>query len=636
MPYIGRSTDGIGVRNRFLYLASASDTSVSGADANGATLTFTDGAYVDVYLNGVLLKAGTDYNTNTANTIAGLSAMASNDEVTVIVYDVFTVGDMVSATSGGTFSGAITFSSTVSGLDVNGTEIILDADGDTTITADTDDTIDIKIGGSDIFQMTASKLDLNGKELILDADADTSITADTDDQIDIKIAGADDFQFTANTFTAQSGSTIAAQALTATTITASDDVTFTGANYNVMWDKSANDLSFDDNAKLTFGASNDLSVYHDGSNTYIDESGTGALFIRSSRVSMHKYTGETLINATADGAVSLYYDDSKKLETVSSGLEVYNGSTGSSPELILKDMNSGVVADDVGGGLFFYTNDGNGQGSNLAIRQKYENSSGGAGMAFEVGTGSSRDERMRLNTSGQLIMRNASADANACITVRQSVGSGLGGIFIDTYAYYSNIPGINITNGDTNNARNMEDVEFHRNGSLQGYIRISHSSVSFTSSSDYRLKEDAKEITNAFEQIKKLKPYNFKWKQSGVRQDGFFAHEVGEVFDYVAEGEKDDTEVKKKVVRNKDGFVIAQNIEKADWEKRKADADNEEASPKGETTYPTDSTWQEEYEDIKPQTVDNSKLVPMLTACLQEAIAKIETLEAKVKALEEA
>jgi len=48
--------------------------------------------------------------------------------------------------------------------------------------------------------------DLNGAELILDADGDTSITADTDDQIDIKIAGADDFQFTANTFTAASGS----------------------------------------------------------------------------------------------------------------------------------------------------------------------------------------------------------------------------------------------------------------------------------------------------------------------------------------------------------------------------------------------------------------------------------------------
>ena len=82
MSYIGKTTDGFGVRNRFVYLASSGDTSVSGADANGATLTFTDGAYVDVYLNGVLLKPGTDYNTTTANTIAGISSMAADDEVT--------------------------------------------------------------------------------------------------------------------------------------------------------------------------------------------------------------------------------------------------------------------------------------------------------------------------------------------------------------------------------------------------------------------------------------------------------------------------------------------------------------------------------------------------------------------------
>jgi len=113
MPYIGKSPS-FGVRNRFVYVASSGATSVSGADANGATLTFTDGAYVDVYLNGVLLKPTTDYNTSTANTIAGLSALNTNDEVTVVVYDVFTVGDMVSATSGGTFSGAVTLSGGVS------------------------------------------------------------------------------------------------------------------------------------------------------------------------------------------------------------------------------------------------------------------------------------------------------------------------------------------------------------------------------------------------------------------------------------------------------------------------------------------------------------------------------------------
>ena len=51
-----------------------------------------------------------------------------------------------------------------------------------------------------------TSLDMNGTELVLDADGDTSITADTDDQIDVRIAGADDFQFTAHKFTVSSGS----------------------------------------------------------------------------------------------------------------------------------------------------------------------------------------------------------------------------------------------------------------------------------------------------------------------------------------------------------------------------------------------------------------------------------------------
>tara|TARA_Y100001934_G_scaffold207788_1_gene245750 strand:- start:1938 stop:3269 length:1332 start_codon:yes stop_codon:yes gene_type:complete len=153
MSYIGKTTDGFGVRDRFVYVVSGGATSVSGADANGATLKFTDGAYVDVYLNGVLLKAGTDYNTNTSNTIAGIASMSANDEVTVIVYDVFTVADTVSAASGGAFNGAVTANST---LDMNGTELILDADGDTSITADTDDRIDFKTGGSDRMKINSN------------------------------------------------------------------------------------------------------------------------------------------------------------------------------------------------------------------------------------------------------------------------------------------------------------------------------------------------------------------------------------------------------------------------------------------------------------------------------------------------
>jgi len=118
-------------------------------------------------------------------------------------------------------------------------------------------------------------LDTNGNEIVLDADADTSITADTDDQIDIRIAGADDFQFTANTFTAQSGSTIAAQALTATTITASgiiktDDATdaTSTTDGSLQTDGGLSvvkDAVFGDDIKLL----SDASVIHFGTNSEV-------------------------------------------------------------------------------------------------------------------------------------------------------------------------------------------------------------------------------------------------------------------------------------------------------------------------------------------------------------------------------
>ena len=108
MPYLGRSSDGFGVRDRFVYTASGSETSVSGADDNSRTLKYEDGIYVDVFMNGVLLLRDTDYNTNTANTISGLASLAASDIIEVIVYDVFTVADTVSKTKGGSFGGTLT------------------------------------------------------------------------------------------------------------------------------------------------------------------------------------------------------------------------------------------------------------------------------------------------------------------------------------------------------------------------------------------------------------------------------------------------------------------------------------------------------------------------------------------------
>tara|TARA_B100000780_G_scaffold84731_1_gene58056 strand:+ start:11375 stop:11998 length:624 start_codon:yes stop_codon:yes gene_type:complete len=104
MPYIGKSSDGFGIRERFTYLASAGDTTLSGSDSSNRTLTFNDPEYVDVFLNGVRLKNGTDFNLSTVNTVAGLTALAANDELEVIVHDIFSFADTVSSANGGTFS----------------------------------------------------------------------------------------------------------------------------------------------------------------------------------------------------------------------------------------------------------------------------------------------------------------------------------------------------------------------------------------------------------------------------------------------------------------------------------------------------------------------------------------------------
>ena len=393
MPYIGKTTDGLGVRNRFVYLASNGATSVSGADANGATLTFTDGAYVDVYLNGVLLKPTTDYNTSTANTIAGLSALNTNDEVTVVVYDVFTVADMVSATSGGTFSGAVTLS-----------------------------------GG---------------------------ITGDT---------------------------------------------------------------SIGDNDKLTFGAGNDLQIYHDGSNTYIDEAGTGDLFIRSSRVTIHKYTGETMINAAADGAVSLYYDDVKQIETSSAGIiinEVSNDvdfrveSNGNTHMLFVDGGNDivgiGTTSPSVGAGTHQ-------SGSKVKCHISQGDSGVPAGDNFHGYTVLAVEGTSGLDGAGINIVGDNSSITQVAFGDPEDSNVGV--------IYYSHA-----SNQMSFMTSASEQLRIASDGTLTA------TDTSIGSLSDQRLKTNIKDYTHDLESFKKLKPKTFDWKnpsehgdKSGVR--GFIAQDL--------------------------------------------------------------------------------------------------------------
>tara|TARA_R100000406_G_scaffold83801_1_gene66503 strand:+ start:95 stop:1213 length:1119 start_codon:yes stop_codon:yes gene_type:complete len=95
----------------------------------------------------------------------------------------------------------------------------------------------------------------------------------------------------------------------------------------------ANGVDFNDNVKARFGASNDLEIYHDGSNSYINEVGTGGLIAKSGDIYLRNPSDGDMVHAQSGGYVKLYHAGNEKLETRSNGVRVtgrveFNGSNG--------------------------------------------------------------------------------------------------------------------------------------------------------------------------------------------------------------------------------------------------------------------------------------------------------------------
>ena len=89
------------------------------------------------------------------------------------------------------------------------------------------------------------------------------------------------------------------------------------------------DILFPDDAKAMWGAGSDLQIYHDGSNSVIDEAGTGSLFLRSGLITLSGAGGgETMATFTDDGAVALFHNNVVKFATVSGGVSVTGTYTG--------------------------------------------------------------------------------------------------------------------------------------------------------------------------------------------------------------------------------------------------------------------------------------------------------------------
>jgi hypothetical protein len=96
-----------------------------------------------------------------------------------------------------------------------------------------------------------------------------------------------------------------------------------------------------DSKEIRLGNAPDAKIYHNGTHLYIDEADAGRIFIRSSdEVRLNKYTGEFMVRAIADGAVTLYHDNSPKIATNSGGITV----TGTATATTFSGALSGSIA----------------------------------------------------------------------------------------------------------------------------------------------------------------------------------------------------------------------------------------------------------------------------------------------------
>jgi len=200
-------------------------------------------------------------------------------------------------------------------------------------------------------------------------------------------------------------------------------------------------------------------------------------------------------------------------------------------------------------------------------------------------TGSTPSERIRINTSGNMLIGKTASNSLATIGVELQQN---GTTFITKTHADGGGAGLYVNRLNVNGAT----VLFYKDTTEVGNIAVTGSATSYNSGSDYRLKNDIQPLTNALQRVALLKPSTWTWKADDTYGDGFIAHELAEVCPNAVTGEKD--------------------------------AVNEDGS-------------------IRPQGVDTSFLVATLTAAIQEQQAIIteqslalNELKTRIEALEQA
>jgi hypothetical protein len=232
-------------------------------------------------------------------------------------------------------------------------------------------------------------------------------------------------------------------------------------------------------------------------------------------------------------------------------------------------------ADGVNNGLAGIKFSGN-AGNHAAYIYGGHSTSGNTFLSFytDVYPGSHNpQEKMRLDANGRLLVGTTNTNP---------YGNSVTGTVIEGNGIFNTSANNNYAGAFNRMNSDGQLILFGRNGSTVGSIAVTPQSTSYHTSSDYRLKKNVTAVTDGIARLQQLKPIRFNFISDPSKIfDGFFAHEVQTIVPEAIFGEKD-----------------------------AVDDDNN-------PIY---------------QGIDQSKLVPLLTAALQEAVTKIESLEARLTA----
>jgi hypothetical protein len=174
-----------------------------------------------------------------------------------------------------------------------------------------------------------------------------------------------------------------------------DKIATTSNGIDVTGNINADSITLNDNAPAYFGTGNDLQIYHDGSNSWINELGTGNLRIKGQQIDILTGSGDNAAYFETNGTARLYYDNAIKIATTSTGIDVTGNVVADGcvvdgtldieevfEKVTTNTTTSGTYSEAVtGGGVYYLTNN---QTANRTINFTSVNSSLGIGKSVTV------------------------------------------------------------------------------------------------------------------------------------------------------------------------------------------------------------------------------------------------------------